>query len=40
VLGFSARQLNLVRGDGSKQLDALAAAGVFDADEGALSPRA
>jgi uncharacterized repeat protein (TIGR03806 family) len=30
VLGFNARQLNLVRADGTKQLDALAAASVFD----------
>ncbi|MDB4937616.1 MAG: hypothetical protein JWP87_4588 [Labilithrix sp.] len=31
VLGFTARQLNLVRSDGKSQLEVLAAAGVFEA---------
>lgn len=33
ILGFTPRQLNLVRADGKKQLEALAAVGVFDASK-------
>jgi glucose/arabinose dehydrogenase len=39
VLGFTQRQLNLVRADGKKQLDALAAVGIFDATKISTFPE-
>lgn len=38
ILGFTPRQLNLVRADGKKQLEELAAVGVFDAAKVATFP--